>query len=91
MDLLRWQARDTNEKFMLKTVGKLVTEYLSEDLTKVNAIHTHNLRVTQSNLFMPKPHTKALRMSFRQRAWSSYTEQANLNIERNRFCYTIDI
>lgn len=65
MDLLRWQARDTNEKFMFKTVRKLVPEYLTEDLTKVNAIHTHNLRVTQNNLFMPKSNTKVLQMSFR--------------------------
>lgn len=65
MDLLRWQARDTNERFMFKTVRKLVPEYLTEDLTKVNAIHTHNLQVTQNNLFMPKSNTKVLQMSFR--------------------------
>ena len=66
MDLLRWQARDTNEKFMFKTVRKPVPEYLTEDLTKVNTIHTHNLHnLTQNNLFMPKSNTKVLQMSFR--------------------------
>ena len=49
---------------MFKTADKLVPEYLSEDFTNVNVIHSHDLWGAQNNLFIPKPNTETRQNNF---------------------------
>jgi hypothetical protein len=45
-------------------LNKMVPDYLSNKLTPTNVIHSHNLRPSDSKLFVPRPLTESLKKSF---------------------------
>ena len=66
---LNWQSLGVRRSkqmkcFMYKSMSDLVPRYLSEKFTLTNAIHHHNLRNTNLNLFFPRPNKEALKKSF---------------------------
>ena len=64
---------------MYKMMHNNVPEYLYENFTRTNTVHSHNLRGVNHNLFVPRPRTDALKKSFVYRGacvWNSLPLQA---------------
>ena len=96
---LNWMSfgdRRTNQlkTLIFKTVNEQVPEYLSKKISKANDIHSHNLRGSEHNLFIPRPNTNALKKSFGYRGavlWNSLSQEAKQAINLSNFRRIVDI
>ena len=96
---LNWMSlgdRRTNQlkTLIFKTVNEQVPEYLSKKFSKANDIHSHNLRGSEHNLFIPRPNTNALKKSFGYRGavlWNSLSQEAKQAINLSNFRRIVDI
>ena len=78
---------------MYKTINKSTPNYLTKIFENINFVHSHNVRNSEYNVYVPRPSTEAGKNSFRYQGavlWKSLSRdaksQSNLRSFKNFLC-----
>ena len=90
---LNWENLETRRSkqlavLMYKIINEKTPNYLTRIFTNTNSVHTHNLRNSKHNIFVPRPNTEAGRNSLHYRGavlWNSLSNDMRNKLSLNTF------